>query len=88
MLVSDKHISLLDSFITYEEIEVLWMLSPAPGFTHRHYTRLEKLSVDKHISLLQAFLNYGRKKSFKNIGPRGLYHKTFNGLNKLDSIVS
>jgi hypothetical protein len=32
----------------------------APGLTHKHYTRLEKLARDKH--LLRKSVNYGQKK--------------------------
>jgi hypothetical protein len=41
----------------------------APGFTHKHCTRLERLARDKHSSLLRKFVNYNCKK-FYNIGPR------------------
>jgi hypothetical protein len=39
------------------------------GLTHKHLTRLEKLSRGEHSSLLQKFVNYDSKK-FHNIGPR------------------
>ncbi len=32
----------------------------APGFTHKHQTRLERLAKDKHSSLLRKSVNYGR----------------------------
>ncbi len=40
----------------------------APGFIHKHQTRLERLARDKYISLVRAFVNYGRK-SFITLGP-------------------
>jgi hypothetical protein len=33
----------------------------APGLTHKHWARLERLAKDKHSSLLQKSINYGRK---------------------------
>ncbi len=51
-------------------------LGYAPGLTHKHYTRLERLNRNKHSSLLRTFVNYGRKK-FYNIGCRGLHYKKF-----------
>ena len=39
--------------------------SEAPGLTHTHYTRLERLRRDKHSCLLRKFVNYGRKKFYK-----------------------
>jgi hypothetical protein len=33
-------------------------LGLAPGLTHKHYTRLEKLARDKHSSLLRKSVNY------------------------------
>ncbi len=41
----------------------------APGLTHKHKTRLEKLARNKCSSLLWKGLTYGRKK-FYNIGHR------------------
>ncbi len=41
-------------------------------------TRLERLAKAKCSSLLQQFITYACKK-FYNIGPRGLYYKTFYG---------
>ncbi len=29
------------------------------GLTHKHYTKLEKLTWDKHASLFETFVNYG-----------------------------
>ncbi len=40
----------------------------APGLTHKHYTRPERLAGDKHFSSLLTFVNYGCKKLY-NIGP-------------------
>ena len=34
-------------------------LGQAPGLTHKHQTRLERLARDKHSSLLQKSVNYG-----------------------------
>ena len=45
-----------------------------------HYTSLERVAMGKRTSLLQKLVNYDRKK-FYNIGPRGLYHKTYYGRN-------
>ncbi len=56
-------------------------------FKNRHYIRLERLAMDKHSSLLRTILNYGCKK-FYNIGPRGLYYKTFYGSNCCCIIIS
>ncbi len=36
-------------------------LGQAPGLTHKHQTRLERLAKDKHSSLLRKSVNYGRK---------------------------
>jgi hypothetical protein len=41
-------------------------LRQAPGLSHKHYTRLEKLAGDKDSCLLQKFVNY-RNKKFYNI---------------------
>jgi hypothetical protein len=41
----------------------------APGLTHKHYTRLERLARIKHSSLLRKFVYYDRKKFYK-IEPR------------------
>jgi hypothetical protein len=38
------------------------------SLTHKHQTKLERLSSDKHSSLLQKFVNYSYKKIY-NIGP-------------------
>jgi hypothetical protein len=46
----------------------------APGLTHKHVTRLERLTRDKHSSLLRKFVNYGRNK-FYDTGPA---HKCWN----------
>jgi hypothetical protein len=40
----------------------------APGLTHKHKTRLERLGRDKHYSLLQKSVNYGQK-SFITLAP-------------------
>ncbi len=37
-------------------------------FTHKHYTRLQRLARDKHSSLLRKSVNYDRKK-FYSTGP-------------------
>ena len=36
-------------------------LGYAPGLTHKHQTRLERLAKDKHSGLLQKSVNYSRK---------------------------
>ncbi len=36
----------------------------APGLTHKHQTKLERLASDKHSSLLRKSVNYGRKKFY------------------------
>jgi hypothetical protein len=54
-------------------------LGLAPGITHKHYTRLERLAKDKRSSLLQIFLTYGYKK-FYNIVPWNLFFKAFSPL--------
>ncbi len=38
-----------------------------PGFTHKHYTRMERPSRDKHSSLLLKFVNNGCKKFNNNL---------------------
>ncbi len=38
-------------------------LGQFPGLTHKHQTRLEKLTRDKHSSLLRKYINYSRNKS-------------------------
>ncbi len=43
-------------------------LGLAPGLTHKHLTRLERLARDKHSSLLRKSANYGCKK-FYSTGP-------------------
>jgi hypothetical protein len=45
----------------------------APGLTHRHQTRLEKLAGDKYSSLLRKIINYGQK-SFITFGQDGVLH--------------
>ncbi len=39
-----------------------------PGFTHKHWTRLEKHARDKRSSLLRKSVNYGQK-SFITLAP-------------------
>ncbi len=36
-------------------------LGYAPGLTHKHLTRLERVAKNKHSSLLQKSVNYDRK---------------------------
>jgi hypothetical protein len=43
-------------------------------------TMLERLARSKHFGVLRKFVTYGRKK-FCNIGPWGLYYKTYYGRN-------
>jgi hypothetical protein len=43
-------------------------LGQAPGLTHKHYTRLERLAKDKHSSIVQKPVKYGCKK-FYSTGP-------------------
>jgi hypothetical protein len=45
-------------------------LGKAPGLSHEHQTKVERLARDKHSSLLRNFGNYGPKK-FYRIGPSG-----------------
>jgi hypothetical protein len=40
-------------------------LGYAPGLTHKHKTRLERLARDKHTSFLHTVINYGRRKFYK-----------------------
>ncbi len=49
-----------DAFKTFSRIDIfkklLWQrkfttLGQAPGFTHRHWTKLERLSRDQHYSM-------------------------------------
>ncbi len=53
-------------------------LGQAPGLTHKHQTRLERLAKDKHSTLFKKFVTYGRKK-IHNIVTCGLCYKTFYG---------
>jgi hypothetical protein len=79
ILVSDKHSSLLDSFVSYEEIGVLWILSQGLCSKHYmffitykwaqwarvlHYTRLERFATDKRSSLLGPPVSYEESEVF------------------------
>ncbi len=52
------------------------ILGYAPGLTHKHKTKLERLARDKHSRLLRNSVNYDSKK-FYSTGPWGLYYKKF-----------
>ncbi len=62
-------------------------LGQAPGLTHKHQNRLERLGKDKHSSLVRKFVNYGRKK-FYSIGPSDLCYKNFYGSNYCHFVIS
>ncbi len=48
----------------------------APGLTHKHQARLEKLDSDKHSGILRKLVNYSRK-TFITLGPWTGYSLTF-----------
>jgi len=50
-------------------IGIFSTLGQAPGFTHKHQARFERLARDKHSRLLWKVVTYGRKK-FYSIGHR------------------
>ncbi len=54
-------------------------LGYAPGLTHKHQTRVERLARVKHSSVLRKFINYGPKK-FYRIGSSAM--KLFYGRKK------
>ncbi len=51
-----------------------FILVKAPGFTHKHQARPEKLAEDKHFSLLQKLVNYDSK-SFITLDLEGPFKK-------------
>ncbi len=72
-LAKDKHSSLLGSFVSYNEIEELWIrplwhclqhfiFFIAYKYTQQakalHYSKLERLTKDKHSGLLGVFVSY------------------------------
>jgi hypothetical protein len=50
-------------------------LGKAPGLSHIHLTKLERLDRDKHSGVFLKVVTYGRKK-FYNIGTRANVTKT------------
>ncbi len=42
-------------------------LGQAPGITHKHLNRLDRLARDKHFSLIDTIVNYSYK-TFNNTG--------------------
>ncbi len=85
---NDKHSSLLDQFISYEEIEMfvnkahgtvfttlhfLWNLHLGPKGRLLDYSRPWRLASDKHSSLLDQFIRY---EVFVNKAPGIRIHNT------------
>ncbi len=73
---SNKYLSIVRKLINYGQksfitkaplkvyIKRCSSLGQAPGLTHKHYTRLERLARDKHFSTWRKYVNYGRKKVY------------------------
>ncbi len=53
MLTMDKHTSLLDPIVSYEETEVLWM-RPLGAFTMKHYEFVMYAISSKLMGLYKA----------------------------------
>jgi hypothetical protein len=55
-------------------------LRKAPGLTHKHWTKLERLAKDKLITKI--------RKKFYSTGPSGLYYKHTTIVNYASGIVN
>ncbi len=55
-------------------------LGEAPGVTHKHKAKLERLARDKHSILFGPYVNYYKRKSFITLAPEAYTLKLFTAL--------
>ncbi len=86
MLNSDKHSSLLGSFVSYKETEALWNTAARGCIRNTYFlcnswmcpisksfTRKEMLVSDKHSSLLGSFVSYKKMKCHEYSNPGAVF---------------